>query len=49
MFGIILGALTIKYAGVSRINWIYSKPKESTKLDLCDQNIIMRTAEKFKP
>lgn len=26
MFGIILGAITIKYAGVSRINWIYSKP-----------------------
>lgn len=27
MFGIILGALTIKYMGVSRINWIYKKPK----------------------
>jgi len=26
MFGIILGALTIKYMGVSRINWIYKKP-----------------------
>ena len=49
MFGIILGALTIKYAGVSRINWIYNKPKDTKKVDLCDESIIVRTAEKFKP
>ena len=50
MFGIILGALTIKYMGVSRINWIYSKPKPAgSKVDVCDQSIIVRTAEKFKP
>jgi len=27
MFGIILGSWTIKYFGVSKINWIYRKPK----------------------
>jgi len=27
MFGIWLGSLTIKYIGVSRINWMYEKPK----------------------
>ena len=27
-FGILFGAWTIKYAGVSRINWMYKKPKD---------------------
>lgn len=31
MFGIILGAWTIKYAGVSRINWMYKKPKPANQ------------------
>ena len=31
MAGIYLGALTLKFAGVSRINWIYKIPKANRK------------------
>ena len=50
MFGIILGAYTIKYMGVSRINWIYKKPKVNPKT-VCEEpsGPIMRALSKFKP
>ena len=47
MFGIILGAITIKYMGVSRINWMYYKPQN--KVNTCNQNMLVGTLEKFKP
>jgi hypothetical protein len=46
MFGIILGAITIKYAGVSRINWIYKKPTTKTHREA---NPMLRALSKFKP
>jgi hypothetical protein len=51
MFGIILGALTIKYAGVSRINWMYKKPKGSSKQTGCEDSssMIIRAFTKLSP
>jgi len=44
MFGIMLGVWTIKYAGVSRINWMYKKkPKEHHK------SSFMKALSKMKP
>jgi phosphatidylserine synthase 2 len=48
MIGIQLGAWTLKYAGVSRINWIYQKPK--TKSNACaDKSQFLNVINKFKP
>ena len=49
-FGILFGAWTIKYAGVSRINWMYKKPK-TDKQSGCDKNsnAIVRALSKLKP
>jgi len=51
MFGIILGAWTIKYFGVSRINWIYKKPRPEGKntADLCNNSAVIRALDKFRP
>lgn len=48
MFGILLGSLTIKYIGVSRINWVYEKPKSKPN-KICEDGIIMKTIGKLKP
>jgi len=48
MFGIFLGSLTIKYIGVSRINWVYEKPK-ATKNKVCEEGVVLRTMSKLKP
>ena len=47
MFGILLGALTIKYIGVSRINWVYSKPQRQP--GTCENDVVSRTLSKLKP
>ena len=49
MLGIILGAYTIKYAGVSQINWIYKKPKTLKNICGPEENILQRTLSKFSP
>lgn len=50
MFGIFLGSLTIKYIGVSRINWVYEKPKASSGHQrVCDEGVVLRTMSKLKP
>ena len=50
MFGIILGALTIKYFGVSRINWIYKKPVPKEGGVCADSsNAVVRALSKFQP
>jgi hypothetical protein len=49
MFGIILGAYTIKYAGVSQINWIYKKPIELKSVCGPEGSIVQRTLSKFSP
>ena len=53
MFGIILGAMTIKYFGVSRINWIYKKPKPSgDKARICNENAknpVYKALSKLQP
>jgi hypothetical protein len=49
MFGIILGAMTIKYFGVSRINWIYKKPKPHGDSDTKYQYPIYKAISKLKP
>ena len=50
MCGIILGAVFIKYMGVSRINWIYKKPKPHKGIKCLDEgNPILKTLSKFKP
>ena len=49
MAGIILGSLTIKYIGVSRINWVYEKPKPAEANRVCDEGIVLRTLSKLKP
>lgn len=49
MFGIIVGAYTIQYAGVSQINWIYKKPKSLKSVCDPEENIIQRTLSKFSP
>lgn len=50
MYGIVLGAMTIKYMGVSRINWIYKKPQQTSKSSLKDESgPLMRALSKFKP
>lgn len=46
MLGIILGALTIKYIGVSRINWVYSKPRGTVS---SDDSFLQKTLGKLKP
>jgi hypothetical protein len=43
MFGIILGAWTIKHAGVSRINWLYKKPQLEARSEKNDQSYITAT------
>jgi len=48
MFGIILGALTIDYFGVSRITWIYTKPKKS--IPKCgDSGMVQGAMDKLRP
>ena len=47
MLGIILGAMTIKYMGVSRINWVYSKPALTNSA--CGDDVISRTLSKLIP
>jgi len=50
MWGIVLGAMTIKYMGVSRINWIYKKPSQSEDVTAkCDSNGLVRAFSKLKP
>lgn len=51
MFGIYLGALTLKLAGVSRINWIYKKiPLIAKPHGVCDDGgFILRALSKFTP
>lgn len=50
MAGIYLGALTLKFAGVSRINWIYKIPKANRKDGVCDDGgIILRALSKLTP
>jgi len=38
MFGIMLGAWTIKKIGVSRINWIYRKPLPEINKSICESD-----------
>ena len=51
MLGIILGGMTIKYMGISRINWIYKKPKAtSVKHEAtCSESQLLKALSKFKP
>jgi phosphatidylserine synthase 2 len=50
MYGIILGAIFIKYMGVSRINWIYKKPRPEKGTKCLDEGaFIYRTLSKFQP
>ena len=51
MLGIYLGALTIKYAGVSRINWIYKKPKpeDGKKRDCNEDGFLVKAVNKLRP
>lgn len=50
MFGIILGAYTIKYSGVSRINWVYTKPtNKQIVAPVCNDNVMFKFLKKFQP
>mmetsp|Transcript_13197 Transcript_13197/g.22381 ORF Transcript_13197/g.22381 Transcript_13197/m.22381 type:complete len:336 (-) Transcript_13197:248-1255(-) len=49
MFGIILGAYTIKLIGVSRINWIYKKPRETKGKQCREGGALARAISKLKP
>jgi len=46
--GILLGAWTIKYAGVSRINWMYKKP-QTERQSGCESNALVKAFTKLKP
>jgi phosphatidylserine synthase 2 len=47
--GIVLGAMTIKYMGVSRINWIYKKPQVVENEEEKNRGPIARALSKFSP
>jgi len=51
MWGIILGAMTIKRMGVSRINWIYKKPVPQADNSVCGESSsgLWRAISKFQP
>jgi len=50
LLGIILGSITLKYMGVSRINWIYKKPKgqKLQELESCSSP-LEKALMKMKP